>query len=200
MYLNIAILKELNPNERRVALDPLVAEKLVKNGAKMAVQRGAWDYAQLSGITCKGMFFTEDKEELLGDADIVLSIQAPTLDIIDALQEDAILITHEHPGNNAALVQRLLDRNITSFVLKREAHDIYQPLRTPRYDTFNMICAMVKNNVIDLDWNIERLADAVFTHGGAVWHGKPMLMPDTKRAFQTQADFRECSTSYFSST
>ena len=41
MFVNVAILKETRANERRVALVPAVAPKLVKLGARLHMQSGA---------------------------------------------------------------------------------------------------------------------------------------------------------------
>jgi NAD(P) transhydrogenase subunit alpha len=41
MYVHVAVLKETQPHERRVALVPSVAAKLVKLGAKLLMQAGA---------------------------------------------------------------------------------------------------------------------------------------------------------------
>ena len=43
MPVKIAVLKETKPHERRVALVPSVAAKLVKLGAKLQMQAGAGD-------------------------------------------------------------------------------------------------------------------------------------------------------------
>ncbi len=41
MYLNIAVLKETQPHERRVALVPSVVPRLIKLGARLHMQAGA---------------------------------------------------------------------------------------------------------------------------------------------------------------
>jgi hypothetical protein len=41
MYVNVAVLKETQPHERRVALVPSVVPKLIKLGAKLHMQTGA---------------------------------------------------------------------------------------------------------------------------------------------------------------
>jgi NAD(P) transhydrogenase subunit alpha len=43
MYINIAMLKETQPHERRLALIPDVAAKLTKLGAKLHMKSGAGD-------------------------------------------------------------------------------------------------------------------------------------------------------------
>ena len=47
MYVNVAVLKETQPHERRVALAPAVASKLVKLGARLHMQVGAGDASNL---------------------------------------------------------------------------------------------------------------------------------------------------------
>ena len=43
MYVNVAVLKETQPHERRVALVPSVVPKLIKLGARIHMQSGAGD-------------------------------------------------------------------------------------------------------------------------------------------------------------
>jgi len=47
MYVNVAILKETQPHERRVALVPSVVQKLIKLGARLHMQTGAGDAIKL---------------------------------------------------------------------------------------------------------------------------------------------------------
>ncbi len=50
MYVNVAVLKETHPHERRVALVPSVVGKLAKLGAKLHMQSGAGDAASLVSL------------------------------------------------------------------------------------------------------------------------------------------------------
>jgi len=47
MYVNVAVLRETQPHERRVALMPSVVPKLIKLGAKLYMQCGAGNAIQL---------------------------------------------------------------------------------------------------------------------------------------------------------
>jgi NAD(P) transhydrogenase subunit alpha len=47
MYVNVAVLKETQPHERRVALVPSVVPKLIQRGAKLHMQVGAGEASQL---------------------------------------------------------------------------------------------------------------------------------------------------------
>lgn len=41
MYINVAILKETHPHERRVAVTPSIAPQLIESGAKLKMQKNA---------------------------------------------------------------------------------------------------------------------------------------------------------------
>src|ERR1700679_1272530 len=99
MYVNVAVLKETHPHERRVALVPSVVGKLVKLGAKLHMQSGAADAACIVDTAFQDVSFTADRQVLVREADVVLAVQPPALDVINAMKEDAILISFIYAGN-----------------------------------------------------------------------------------------------------
>lgn len=119
MNVKIAVLKELQPHERRVAMVPSVVAKLVKLGADLHMQSGAGDAIKLADTAFTGVTFATDRKALLADADVVLTVQAPELDVIDEMKEGAILISFIYADKEQALVQRLLDKKITCFAMER---------------------------------------------------------------------------------
>ena len=119
MYVNVAVLKETHPHERRVALVPSVVGKLVKLGAKLHMQSGAGDAACIVDAVFKDVSFTADRHALVSEADVVLAVQPPALDVINAMKEGAILISFIYASKEPALVKRLLDRKITCFAMDR---------------------------------------------------------------------------------
>ena len=119
MYVNVAVLKETHPHERRVALVPSVVGKLVKLGAKLHMQSGAGDANSLTDSAFRDVAFIDDRHALVGDADVVLAVQPPALDVINAMKEGAILISFIYADKEPALVQRLLDKKITCFAMER---------------------------------------------------------------------------------
>ncbi len=76
MYVNVAVLKETQPHERRVALVPSVVGKLIKLGAKLHMQSGAGDSASIVDAAFKDVSFTADRHALVSEADVVLGVQA----------------------------------------------------------------------------------------------------------------------------
>ncbi len=119
MYVNVAVLKETQPHERRVALVPGSAAKLIKLGAKLHMQAGAAAASNLPDTAFTDVAFLADRRALVGDADVVLAVQPPALDVIDAMKSGAILISFVYADKQAALVQRLLDKKITCFAMER---------------------------------------------------------------------------------
>lgn len=119
MYVNVAVLKETQAHERRVALMPSVIPKLVKLGARLHMQSGAAAAIHLDDAAFVDVAFVADRATLVKDADVVLCVQPPALDVIDAMKEGAILVSFVYARNEPALVKRLIDRKITCFAMER---------------------------------------------------------------------------------
>ena len=119
MYVNVAVLKETQPHEHRVALVPSVAERLIKLGAKLHMQSGAGDAVNLGDGAFKGVTFTDDRHALVSDADVVLAVQPPSLSVVDAMKPGAILVCFVYAAKEVELVKHLLDRKITCFAMER---------------------------------------------------------------------------------
>jgi NAD/NADP transhydrogenase alpha subunit len=69
---------------------------LVKHWAAVQVlhmQSGAGDAIKLTDPAFKNVAFTDDRKDLVSDADVVLAVQLPALDVISAMKEGAILIS-----------------------------------------------------------------------------------------------------------
>jgi len=118
MYVNVAVLKETQPHERRVALVPSVAVRLIKLGAKLHMQAGAGAAVKIADSAYEDVAIIEDRAGLLAEADVVLAVQPPALEVIDQMREGAILICFIYEHNQPTLVQRLLERKITCFAME----------------------------------------------------------------------------------
>jgi NAD(P) transhydrogenase subunit alpha len=119
MYVNVAVLKETQANERRVALTPSVVPKLIRLGARVHMQSGAGEAIKLADRAFKDVAIVDDRASMVADADVVLAVQPPALDVIDAMKPGAILVCFIHAANEPELVKRLLARKITCFAMER---------------------------------------------------------------------------------
>jgi NAD(P) transhydrogenase subunit alpha len=173
MYVNVAVLKERHPHERRVALVPSVAAKLIKLGAKLHMQSGAADAVNLPDGTFKDVAFIDDRRELVGDADVVLAVQPPALDVIDAMKQGAILISFIYANKEPALVQRLLDKKITCFAMER----IPRITRAQSMDALSSQSALTGYYAVQLGaTHLARILPKITTAAGAIGPAKVLVM------------------------
>jgi NAD(P) transhydrogenase subunit alpha len=119
MYVNVAVLTETKAHERRVALVPSVIPKLLELGARLHMQPGAGASLHLDDAAFENVQFIADRHALVEDADVVLAVQPPALEVVDAMKEGAILVCFVYAHNEPALVKRLLARKITCFAMER---------------------------------------------------------------------------------
>ena len=173
MYVNVAVLKETQPHERRVALVPSVALKLIKLGAKLHMQSGAGDAIKLTDRAFKDVAFIDDRHALVSDADVVLAVQPPALDVISAMKEGAILISFVYANKETALVQRLLDRKITCFAMER----VPRITRAQSMDALSSQSALVGYYAVQLGaTHLARILPKITTAAGAIGPAKVLVM------------------------
>jgi NAD(P) transhydrogenase subunit alpha len=173
MFVNVAVLKETHPHERRVALVPSVAAKLVKLGAKLHMQSGAGDAVSLVDDAFKDVAFIEDRHALVSDADVVLAVQPPALDVINAMKEGAILISFIYAGNEPALVKRLLDKKITCFAMDR----IPRITRAQAMDALSSQSALAGYYAVQLGaTHLARVLPKITSAAGAIGPAKVLVM------------------------
>jgi len=119
MFVNVAVLKETQAHERRVALVPSVAPRLIALGAKLHMQAGAGAGVDLPDAAFENVAFLTSRKALVCDADVVLAIQPPALGVVDEMKAGAILLSFVYAQNEPALVERLLAKKITCFAMER---------------------------------------------------------------------------------
>jgi H+-translocating NAD(P) transhydrogenase subunit alpha len=118
MAFKIAVLKETRANEKRVALVPVVADKLAKLGGSITLQSGAGAAVKLPDAAYKNISTAANPKGLVSDADVVLSVQPPSLEVVEAMKEGAVLISFVYAHKEIALVKALRDKKITCFAME----------------------------------------------------------------------------------
>jgi len=173
MYVNVAVLKETQAHERRVALVPSVVPKLIKLGAKLHMQSGAADAIKLADGAFKDVAFIDDRKELVSRADVVLAVQPPALDVIDAMKEGAILISFIYADKEKALVQRLLEKKITCFAMER----VPRITRAQSMDALSSQSALAGYYAVQLGAiHLARILPKITTAAGAIGPAKVLVM------------------------
>jgi NAD(P) transhydrogenase subunit alpha len=114
--MRIGVPKEVAANERRVALSPDVAGKLVKGGHQVVVERGAGaasfftdDAYGAAGVTLG------DRSSVLSQSDVILQVQAPAPHELPQYREGTAFIAAFQP--TADVIRQLAQRKLTAFTL-----------------------------------------------------------------------------------
>lgn len=118
MAITIGVVREVAPGERRVALTPDVARRLKAKHVGMLVEHDAGAQAGFPDDTFKDVEFSTDAQSVLNRADVLLTVQPPTLEQIAALRQDAITIGYLSPHLAPERIKALRDGKITSFAME----------------------------------------------------------------------------------
>jgi NAD(P) transhydrogenase subunit alpha len=173
MYVNVAVLKETQLHERRVALVPSVVPKLTKLGAKLYMQCGAGNAVQLPDGAYKDVAFVKERRRLVSDADVVVGVQPPPLDVVDAMKEGAILVSFIYAEKQPALVQKLLDKKITCFAMER----VPRISRAQSMDALSSQSALAGYYAVQLGaTHLARVLPKITTAAGAIGPAKVLVM------------------------
>ena len=79
MYVNVAVLKETLPHERRVPLVPPAVPKLIKPGTRSPAQSGAGGAMPRAEADQRDAVVIEGRRQRVGDAAVVPATQPPAL-------------------------------------------------------------------------------------------------------------------------
>ena len=117
--MKIGVPKETVANERRVALTPEIAAKLVKAGLAVVVERGAGETASFGDQAYRDAGATAGAAaaEVFGQSDVVLKVQPPTAAEVALCREGGGLVALFQPAAVREAVSKLASRKVTAFSL-----------------------------------------------------------------------------------
>ena len=117
--MKLAVLKEREEGENRVALIPDSIKRLSKKGFEILVETGAGNAAGYSDQEYEqcGATLVSSAQELTAQADCVVKVRPPSLQEAEALKNDSILIAIIQSTLRHELVSKLAEKQITSFGL-----------------------------------------------------------------------------------
>lgn len=118
MSLIIGVPSETASGERRLALVPDVAKKFAALGATVQLQTGAGVPAHYVDAAFAEARFAASAAEIFGASDVVLCVQPPSAERIDAMRAGTVLIGLLQPWSDAERVRRLAERRITAFAME----------------------------------------------------------------------------------
>jgi len=114
--MRIGVPKETAANERRVALTPDVAGRLVKGGHEVVIERGAG----MAAFFADEAYATAgarigDRGLVLGQSDVIVSVQAPSPESLVQIPEGRAFVAAFQPAPD--LLRQLAQRKLTAFTL-----------------------------------------------------------------------------------
>ncbi|TVQ01797.1 MAG: Re/Si-specific NAD(P)(+) transhydrogenase subunit alpha [Balneolaceae bacterium] len=115
----IGVCKETELNEKRVALTPEIAQKLIAMGLNVTVESGAGLASSYTDgdYLAAGAIVENSRTNVLKTSDLLLAVQAPAKDTINHLKQGAILICFIWPLQNKEYIEYLKKQNITSMAM-----------------------------------------------------------------------------------
>jgi NAD(P) transhydrogenase subunit alpha len=173
MFVNVAVLKETLPHEHRVAMIPALVPRLMKLGARIHLQAGAGNGVQLSDAAYAGAEIVAGHKALVRDADVVLAVQPPAIEIVNEMKAGAILVSFIYAGTAEALVERLLAKQITCFAMER----IPRITRAQSMDALSSQSALAGYYAIALGaTTMDRMLPKMTTAAGTIGPAKVLVM------------------------
>lgn len=118
MPINVAVPKEHTPKERRIALVPDVAARLLKMGVTVSIEKGMGNSAFFSDELFNNVQIIESAVKLFRQADIILKVQPPTEAEIEQMKEGAVVVGFMSPHLYPDRVKLLRDKKITSLAVE----------------------------------------------------------------------------------
>src|SRR5579871_6187397 len=118
MSVTIGALVERAPGEARVSLVPEIAEKLTAAGARVVLEHGAGVAAQFPERLYRQVEWLDGAGSVLTTADVLLTVQPPTLEQIAALRAGSVVIGFMQAHARGSEVLAMRDRQITAFAME----------------------------------------------------------------------------------
>lgn len=113
--LKVAALKESAAGERRVALDPDSAKRLLAAGVEVLIESGAGSAAWFSDAAYAVAGATVlDRATALARADLIVSVTAPAPELLSQLRSGQAYLGMLAPLTNPALVRELAGKGVTA--------------------------------------------------------------------------------------
>ena len=179
----IGIIKEIMPNERRVAATPDIVKLYVADGFEVLVQStaGVGSHFSDQDYIDAGATLLEDPQEVYDKSNIILKVKEPqfnhakNLHEIDMMHKGQFLVSFIHPASpaNHTMVQRMAERGIIGFTLDGVPRI---PRALPMDPLTSMsICAGYKGMIMAID-SLDKFTPEVDSPIGVMENAKVLVI------------------------
>ena len=118
MTIKIGVPKEVREGEQRVALVPDIVNRLAKQDIQVTLETGAGELAGYSDSYYENAEIAATSAEILGKADICLTVNPASDKQIEQLREGSILIGYLNPHSDLERFNKLKAKNISAFSME----------------------------------------------------------------------------------
>jgi len=141
--MRIGVVKEIKPDEYRVALTPAGARELLQLGHEVLVETGAGVGSAFSDADYEGVGARlTGVEDVWASADLVLKVKEPLPDEYGQLRDGLVLFTYLHLAADERLTKALLDSGATCVAYETvESDDGRLPLLAPMSEVAGRLSA-----------------------------------------------------------
>lgn len=118
--MKLLVLGEGTAGEPRVAAVPDTVKALVKKGIDVVVVRGAGNGSKISddAYEAAGAKLADNAAVAAGDADIIVSVRRPPVEVINALKPGAVVIGQLDPYGARETISALAERRAVAFAME----------------------------------------------------------------------------------
>ena len=118
--MNIAVVRETQFEEARVALVPESVRKLIALKASVSVESGAGLKAGVADADYReaGAEIVEDRAALLASADVLIAVNRPLPEDFDRLKNGAVVLGFLRPLDEPVALQPAVALNLTAFAME----------------------------------------------------------------------------------
>jgi H+-translocating NAD(P) transhydrogenase subunit alpha len=117
--MNIAVLRETEPGEARVALMPESAQKLIALKVSVAIETGAGLGAARTDDDYRNAGATvSDRNGLLSSADVLVAVNRPPREVFSQLKKGTVVLSFLRPLDEPAELVPALENGLTTFSME----------------------------------------------------------------------------------
>jgi NAD(P) transhydrogenase subunit alpha len=118
--MNLAVPREVHPEEVRVALIPEHVARLVKAGADVAIESGLGQTLRIADkkYTEAGASVIANHNQLIQNADVVLRIRKPLAEEVERMKPGCVYISLLDPFNERELIDMFVTKNISAISME----------------------------------------------------------------------------------
>lgn len=118
--MKIAVVKEADASEPRVAATPETVKKFLALGAEMTVEKGAGAASMIpdAEFEAMGAQIASTQKAVLGDADVVLGVRRPSAGQLKAAKTGAAVVAIMDPYGNEAALEAMAKSGVASMTAR----------------------------------------------------------------------------------